>query len=366
MLGYIAILIWLCVLFHLHDVAQKNISIASVAAISFVKNVYYSQPTLISRNISKCRDKLPTPQVQNYSASPPLHGYDYVIIPTSEECQLKQSNKFSLILVALIFSTPCHFKRRMTIRETWASLKITRKGFNVKFIFVLGQGNKQEQANIVKESSKYNDIIQKKFIDSYQNLSLKSCAAIEWVSKYCPTTSYVLKVDDDVFVNTYVILNYLNKLLLQAFTTRKSVLTSFRNTGTTYPIIACFIHNVNEKIIIRKGNKEMEIDSDYPRFCAGPAYLMERQAVTAIYRASLCAEYHPYEDVLITGMLASRAKVRLISLGRYYCFRPQNLTSLFTHSQLSRKYMFYHLAGIRQTDDEVMRNLWQNVTSRYI
>ena len=39
------------------------------------------------------------------------------------------------------------------------------------------------------------------FIDNYFNLTLKTISMMKWISDYCYKVKYVLKVDDDMFVN---------------------------------------------------------------------------------------------------------------------------------------------------------------------
>ena len=88
----------------------------------------------------------------------------------------------------------------MTIRETWGSVVKTNK--EVKLICMLGQTlNAQVQNQINSESSHFHDIVQEDFLDSYMNLSLKSAAMLKWSYTYCPSAKYILKADDDTFVN---------------------------------------------------------------------------------------------------------------------------------------------------------------------
>ncbi|XP_010193189.1 PREDICTED: beta-1,3-galactosyltransferase 2-like, partial [Mesitornis unicolor] len=56
-----------------------------------------------------------------------------------------------------------------------------------------------------EENSLHGDLIQQDFMDTYNNLTLKTLMGMEWVSKHCPNASYVVKADSDVFLN----LNYL-------------------------------------------------------------------------------------------------------------------------------------------------------------
>ncbi len=46
-------------------------------------------------------------------------------------------------------------------------------------------------------------------LDSYRNLTLKHMLAYEWTIEHCPEVDFVLKVDDDTFVDTIHLPNYL-------------------------------------------------------------------------------------------------------------------------------------------------------------
>ena len=64
---------------------------------------------------------------------------------------------------------------------------------------------------VVEESRTYGDILQEDFVDSYMNLTLKSVMGLKWASTYCSQTQYLLKTDDDIFVNVPVLLTYLQE-----------------------------------------------------------------------------------------------------------------------------------------------------------
>jgi hypothetical protein len=42
---------------------------------------------------------------------------------------------------------------------------------------------------------------------------LKTIMGFKWASKYCTNAKFVMKVDDDVVVNSYKLIKYLKKLL---------------------------------------------------------------------------------------------------------------------------------------------------------
>ena len=39
------------------------------------------------------------------------------------------------------------------------------------------------------------------FLDTYQNLTIKSIMSLKWASQNCKEAAYVVKMDDDIFVN---------------------------------------------------------------------------------------------------------------------------------------------------------------------
>lgn len=58
--------------------------------------------------------------------------------------------------------------------------------FSVKIVFLIGQTlNNETQNKIYDESDTYRDLIQESFIDSYNNLTLKSIMMLKWVSNNC-------------------------------------------------------------------------------------------------------------------------------------------------------------------------------------
>lgn len=53
----------------------------------------------------------------------------------------------------------------------------------------------------MEENYEYGDIIQEKFHDTYNNLTLKSVMMLKWVTTNCPHATYLMKTDDDMYIN---------------------------------------------------------------------------------------------------------------------------------------------------------------------
>ncbi|XP_014262748.3 N-acetyllactosaminide beta-1,3-N-acetylglucosaminyltransferase 2 isoform X2 [Maylandia zebra] len=120
---------------------------------------------------------------------------------------------FLLLVVKSLIS---HFERRQTIRETWGQAGVLANQ-TVVTVFLLGNVLSSDhfpdlQELLSHEAKLHKDILQWDYRDSFLNLTLKEVLFLEWFTKHCPQARFVLKGDDDVFVNTLRIVNYLEGL----------------------------------------------------------------------------------------------------------------------------------------------------------
>ena len=157
-------------------------------------------------------------------------------------------------------------------------------------------GNDSSDEQLVAESKRYQDIIQENFVDTYYNITYKAVAALRWVSQRCPQAEFVLKTDDDVFVNIYLLL----KLLVRMSTAEPSL-----HTRT----IMCSMGNVH---VPRSGKWKMdksEFRFDYyPPFCQGLAYIMTQDIIDPLLNASYYVPFHKIDDVYLTGFVVLRVE----------------------------------------------------------
>ena len=135
------------------------------------------------------------------------HNFSYILNPGYTVCD---NNNSSVYMLVYVHSGPSNYQRRIVIRETWA----TRTLFpDLRLVFMIGQTlDKNLMKAIEYENEMYQDIVQEDFIDSYKNLTYKGVMALKWISTYCSKTKYVLKVDDDIVVNTFTLINHLKFL----------------------------------------------------------------------------------------------------------------------------------------------------------
>ncbi len=127
-------------------------------------------------------------------------------------CKKINRNKRS-VFVAVI-SAPSNFEKRNIIRKTWKNhLKMVHRK-NILgiagFGFILGLPQNDVIQIIIEEESKmHGDIIQIGIPDFYRNLSLKVAGLLNWLFRRCAKIDFVLKVDDDVYVNVWNLVHFI-------------------------------------------------------------------------------------------------------------------------------------------------------------
>jgi len=201
-----------------------------------------------------------------------------------------------LVLLVIICSAMSNFQERQTIRDSWAS--DTASLPQTKVIFLLGTiGNLTNdlQTNVTRESDVHDDILQEDFIDSYANLTVKSLMLLKWFSQSCKNVPYVLKTDDDVYIN----LKNLHALV-----------TKNKKTNLLMGTLICGATPIRDPYNKWFSPKYMYGKKRYPNYLSGTAYLMSRSITSTLYEAALETPVFHMEDIFITGILAQSIGVR--------------------------------------------------------
>ncbi len=167
---------------------------------------------------------LGTKPVNPYAVSSKMvnpHEFIYNLNPEFQICG-NNDDKYQVFLLIYVHTTPKNLKRRLTIRETWARRSMFR---DIRIVFMMGSTDEKKTQNLIDlEANTYNDIVQENFHDSYRNLTYKGIMAMKWISTYCNKTEYILKVDDDIITNTFLVLRHLNSLNKYKIYKEKSIM----------------------------------------------------------------------------------------------------------------------------------------------
>ncbi|XP_043685267.1 beta-1,3-galactosyltransferase 1-like isoform X2 [Vespula pensylvanica] len=205
-------------------------------------------------------------------------------------------------LLIIICSSVGNYKARMAIRNTWANKNNLDLLYNstVKVAFLLGQSdNDTLNSFIIEESFQFNDILQEKFLDTYNNLTLKSIMILKWVTTNCEEAKFIMKTDDDMFVNIILLMK-----TLQARTQSKGVLLGS---------LICNARPISDPKNKWYMPKYMYPEKVYPNYLSGTGYVMSIDVAFKLYQAALTTPLLHLEDVYITGLCAKHAKIRPIN-----------------------------------------------------
>ncbi|RUS76059.1 hypothetical protein EGW08_016189 [Elysia chlorotica] len=250
----------------------------------------------------------------------------------------------------IVPSSPGDERRRNAIRDTWGS--VSQNGtwpgkalsLSVKLTFIVGIQDKgdnhlRSKPTLTKSmqftnESQFDDIVQFDMIDSYSNLTRKILLALKWVVHSCKSVQYIIKADQDIFINVPILLSFL------------------KHHGKDNSIYG-FMYEGG--YVARRGRwgtpKEAYPLDYYPVYASGNAYVVSRTAAEKLVRLSTHFPYVPIEDAFITGILASVAAIDRIHM------------NAFTHWQLPKQPPCDFIndkkfAGNGMTESD-MRNVWQ-------
>ncbi|CAL4109887.1 unnamed protein product [Meganyctiphanes norvegica] len=218
-------------------------------------------------------------------------------IPNEDLCY---RNGTELKVLILITSKPNHEKHRQGIRLTWGHFSARK---DVAIAFVFGNSTLENQKILDKESDIYEDIIQGTFMDNYPNVTLKTVSMLDWVLKYCSDVPFVLKTDDDMFINVPLLLSFIDRKSNESMVMYGRLghhWTPNRNKKSKY--------FVDEKSYTAKY---------YPDFLSGPAYLFTSDISEILLEKTLNTIFLPLEDVLINGIVGESLMIKRIGVSPF-------------------------------------------------
>ncbi|KAF4790227.1 beta-1,3-galactosyltransferase 4-like protein [Turdus rufiventris] len=197
-------------------------------------------------------------------------------------------------LLLLVPSAPAHRERRLAVRDTWGGSWNEPGTPPTRTVFVLGvPPGPDSQRELLSESRQHGDILQGDFDDSYANLTRKTLLLLRWARACCAAAPFLLKADDDVFVNVPAVATYL----------------------TTWPAAPprLYLGRVHWGVAPDRDPRSRHHvppgvygAARYPPYCSGTAYVLSRQAATGVLGAAPAVPLAMPEDVWV-GLGARRA-----------------------------------------------------------
>lgn len=195
-------------------------------------------------------------------------------------------------LLLAVKSLVPHFDRRQAIRESWGRAGVIANR-TVVTIFLLGNATAGDHhpdlsGMLQYESSRFKDLIQWDYRDSFFNLTVKEVLFLDWIQTRCSGAQFIFKGDDDVFVNTHRILDYLKGL-------------SGPKARDLFVGDVIFNAGPHRDKKVKYFIPESMYVGTYPPYAGGGGYLYSGDIATRLHNVSQHVALYPIDDVY-TGM----------------------------------------------------------------
>lgn len=302
----IFLIIFALILLTLISLLQRREMIENEITTEHVRT-YFKPPFLLTRHYydKDSNDSLPMNQLLD------MNNFTFY-----NNCPKLCTKNGSPYLFAFVHSAASHFKRRKLARKTWVSLS-TQIQLKFRVAFLLGDPDDSFiQKKIDRESEKYQDIIQGNFVDTYEHLSYKHLMGYKWVLNYCRNVTFVLKVDDDAFIDIFALILYTQKKLIISNQHPKDILCC-----SVFPQGTPVYRNGRYKLTY----KDYPYDT-LPKYCSGLAYIVTPDVINDLYYASFKVKPFVWiDDVFVTGILPSVYSMRHLNIKDEFTYIPFKL-----------------------------------------
>ncbi|KAI8041762.1 beta-1,3-galactosyltransferase 1 isoform X2 [Drosophila gunungcola] len=254
----------------------------------------------------------PPPPMASQTPAPPGSSMHLMDLPNFAYLMDQPACDKDVRVLILVHSAVRNIDKRRIIRETWADRSyIDRTPLRVIFLVGgVGENAERWQQFLGRENHQHGDLIQGNFNDAYRNMTYKHVMALKWFNEKCAHAQLLVKVDDDVFMNTPQLVKYLATPSLP----EHSMLLD-------PDLLLC--RSVNRSRVKRTYRSKWRVtykeypNRFYPEYCPGMAIVYAPDVVHRLYEAAQKSKYFWVDDVLITGILAEETGTKITKL-KYY------------------------------------------------
>ncbi|XP_041050406.1 beta-1,3-galactosyltransferase 9 [Carcharodon carcharias] len=208
-----------------------------------------------------------------------------------------------LFLLAVVSSNAENLTQREIIRKTWANMSQVQ-GYGLLTLFAIGIPQTQAtQEEINKEYENHRDIIQGTFSDSTNNVVLKTIMIMRWAVTFCSKALFILKSDEEAFVNYRSLVEYLLSLKKHA---------EDLYIGRVYHQVMPIRDPLSKYYV----PVSLYSRKYYPDFCSTTAYVISQDVARKVFVVSMAMETSMPEDIYV-GICAQKAGVVPIHSSRF-------------------------------------------------
>ncbi|XP_019725353.1 N-acetyllactosaminide beta-1,3-N-acetylglucosaminyltransferase 2-like [Hippocampus comes] len=307
-------------------------------------------------------EKLPQ-QMRDFVSHMKRRNYQVLIQSPNATCGAGAVNeKEPPLLLLAVKSTHLNFKNRQAIRQTWGRVgwvathrmnggQRQEVGGYIRRVFLIGKEYTRNSAWNVSEllqmeDQLYGDILQWDFDDTFFNLTLKDVLFWKWFTHQCGQTRFVFKGDDDVFVNTPNLINYLHDQLEKPHADR--TMNEFM-VGDV--IAAAFPNRVHQsKYFV----PDSFYEGLYPTYAGGGGVVYSGQLAKRLHKISGRVHLFPIDDVFV-GMCMTR-------LNAHPTHHPGFLTFDFRGDEEKELCAYHTILLVHKRNPTQLIELWDELS----
>ncbi|XP_034293960.1 UDP-GlcNAc:betaGal beta-1,3-N-acetylglucosaminyltransferase 8 isoform X2 [Pantherophis guttatus] len=262
-----------------------------------------------------------------------------LLINEPRKCADTKNNTFLLLAIK---SVPGNFAARQAVRDTWGQ-EGEPGGLAIRTVFLLGTAEGRFGPHLQHlvhfESRSFGDILMWDFEDTFFNLTLKDSLFLHWTLDYCRHVRFILKGDDDVFINTPKVLGYLSSVDVNKPLYTGQVMSNaspFRFQKSKYYVPESFYVG------------------PYPAYAGGGGYIFSGLLAPLLLLISQHVAFYPIDDVY-TGLCFQALGIPPQPHAGFMTFdiAEKDREDPCVHSQL----LLVHRRSPRQT-----LHLWKQIT----
>jgi len=239
-------------------------------------------------------------------------------------------------------SSPAGAARRAITRGTWGDPRALAPDTASALLFFVGRSaDPAVEAELSAERRAHGDIVQGDFHDSYRNMTLKHVFTLRWVAEACPGARWVVRVDDDVAVNS------------------PALSAALRAADAAPPDGGYWGPAARNGRVAKSGGSKHVLrsyaDNTFPDFAHGYAVVIRSDVVQRLVAAMDTTPHLWIDDVWGGGIVRIKARVGLTDISERCCMNGRKDRCARSDACAARRW-FVHMGGAHYA--AAMPRLW--------
>ncbi|KAF6211537.1 hypothetical protein GE061_012050 [Apolygus lucorum] len=249
-----------------------------------------------------------------------LKDFHHLLVPRNV-CNSSDGGSNNVKYVQIVTSYAGEVTARSALRRAYPSSELFTLGITRVFLLARTRHKTTDvsQAALEDENRKFGDLLQGNFYESYRNLTYKHAMGLKWASNLCPQIKYILKMDDDIVVDLYKVVD-----VLRAY-----------ERNSTFDLLGYVFDNLRP--IRMKANKWYVTKQEYyrnyyPKFLSGWFYVTKPNVAFEIVEKARTLPYFWIDDVFLTGIIPESLGSSFLDIRHLFTTYPEHLDCCITRN----------------------------------